>query len=328
MEALRTEVRTWPRLLAAFAGAMVVLAVVSAFGYAIDDRVLVGALIWAKPLKFSLSFALYAVTLGWLVARLHDSRVSRIARRASAVFVAASTLEMAAIVLQVVRGRQSHFNFSTGFDAAVFAAMGAMVSVIMLALVVIAVCLIVQGPLADRAATWAIRLGLGISLTGLCVGFLMLLPTRAQTLAGTSGGLRGAHSVGVADGGPSIPLLGWSTTGGDLRIAHFVGMHAIQALPLLALALTLIPAAAGLSARTRERVVFFAGFGYVGVFALTLWQALRGQALTAPDGLTLTALAALVLAVATGGAAIVLTARRDDERPDRRAHREATGVPA
>lgn len=211
--------------------------------------------------------------------------------------------------VQVIRGQQSHFNVSTGFDALVFGVMGALVGVIYVCTLLVAAALIASRT-ADRAVTWAVRLGLSIAVAGLSVGFLMLMPTAAQSAHTGAATLRGAHSVGVPDGGPGLPLLGWSTTGGDLRVAHFLGMHALQALPLIAIALTLIPHAARLSERIRVRIVFLAAFAYAGVVALTLWQALRGQSLVAPDSVTLVAVAVLIAVGGLGAAAIIHTTRR------------------
>lgn len=314
MIGLCRTIRTWHPPLIGFALAMTVLVMVSAVGYVVDPRVLVGAPIWAKPLKFGVSFAVYAVTLAWMLSLLQRPRLQRLGRRTGTVLAVASSVEMAAIVLQVIRGRQSHFNESTPFDAAVYAAMGGTVVVIFTCAVIVAVAVAVT-PLADRAITWAVRLGLGICLAGMAVGFLMVVPRAAQLQGDT--GTVGAHSVGVADGGAALPFLGWSTTGGDLRIAHLIGMHALQALPLLALTLTLLPVAARSTARTRVQIVVLAAVAYAGVVALTLWQALRGQAVIHPD--TTTGLAAVVLlgVLAVGALAIGYDARRGSDGLER-----------
>jgi hypothetical protein len=104
----------------------------------------------------------------------------------------------------------------------------------------------------------------------------------------------GGHSVGVPDGGPGVPLTAWSTTGGDLRIPHFVGMHGIQMMLLVALGLTHLVA----NERVRLRLVLLAAAGYAGLVALVTWQALRGEPLIHPTATTLRALAALVGVVA------------------------------
>jgi hypothetical protein len=113
----------------------------------------------------------------------------------------------------------------------------------------------------------------------------------------------GAHAVGVPDGGPGLPLTGWSTTGGDLRIGHAIGLHALQ---VLAAVLAQVPdrlldetaGAPGLDRRRRLRRRDGA----------TTWQALRAQPLLSPDAATLTA--ATVLVVATGGAAVLAVVRQ------------------
>ena len=278
--------------------AMVGLAVVSAAGLVVDDRVLAGAPIWLKPLKFSVSIAVYAATLTWLISLV--DRGARTARRLGTVIAVALLAEMVVIVGQVLRGRQSHFNVATPLDSALFSAMGLTIALVWVATAWLGVLVLMQR-LDDRATVWALRLALPIALAGIGFGFLMTRPTAAQleTMDDTPPTLVGAHSVGVVDGGAGLPLVNWSTEGGDLRVPHFVGMHALQALPLLALGLLLlsrrIPRLADV--RVRTRLLIAAGTGYAGLTALVLWQALRGQSVADPDALTLGAGAGVAVTV-------------------------------
>ncbi|MFG2225733.1 hypothetical protein [Streptomyces sp. NPDC048644] len=280
---------------------MAALAVVSAVGLIADDRVLIGAPIWLKPFKFAVSFAAYGLTLAWMLGRRGPSRTGRWAAHA---VVAAGAVEMAIIVGQTVRGRPSHFNVETPLDQILFRVMGLTIVVLWTATLVIAVTVFRTG-LGDRAATWAIRLGLLLALAGLLLGGLMLLPTPEQQAAGALRTAIGAHSVGVPDGGPAMPVTGWNTTGGDLRIPHFFGMHALQALPLL---LHGIEALAGRfprlrAERVRLRLVLVAAGSAAALLALLTWQALRGQALLHPDGATIGATAAVLSCTALGALA-------------------------
>jgi len=139
-----------------------------------------------------------------------------------------------------------------------------------------------------------------ISAIGMATAFFMVTPTPeqgARIAAGYGPRIVGAHSVGVADGGPGLPVLGWSTVGGDLRIAHFVGLHALQVLPFLGWLLTrrkglLAPLTAG----DRLALVWCAGMAYLGLVLTLTRQALRGQSVVHPD--TRTVAAATFLAVA------------------------------
>lgn len=175
------------------------------------------------------------------------------------------------------------------------------------------------------------RSGALVSLVGLALGGLMLSPTDEQSPQaeqGTLGRVIGAHTVGAPDGGPGMPITDWSTVGGDLRIPHFVGMHALQALPLLAMLLTLL---ARRWTRLRDdtvraRIIIVGGLSYTAVLALLTWQALRGQPLIRPDGLTLTALSALLVAssVSVLWALRERTSYEDDDRIRNRHRHEST----
>ncbi|MFI6963999.1 hypothetical protein [Streptomyces sp. NPDC050255] len=293
--------RTWHRPLVLFAAAMAVLTVVSGVGLLVDDRVLAGSAIWFKPFKFAVSFVVYALALAWMLTLLTRGR--RTGWWAGTVVALTGLVEMAIIVGQVVRGKRSHFNNATPFDASLFAAMGATVVILWAGTLVIAI-LLLRARIADRASAWAIRSGVFLALVGAGFGFLMTQPSKEQRAAGNldTADVIGAHAVGVPDGGPSMPLTGWSTTGGDLRIPHFVGMHALQLLPLFLLALVaLAPRLARLrDPRVRLRLVRVASGAYAAVTALVAWQALRGQALIHPDGATLTATALVLAATAAG----------------------------
>lgn len=303
------RVRDLHRPLVWFSASMALLALVSVGGLLLDERILVGVPIWTKPFKFAVSFVAYCMTLAWMLTLLPRAR--RAGWWAGTVLAVASAVEMVLITTQVIRGRQSHFNNETAFDAAVFQAMGLTVVVLWLAALVIAI-LLLRARILDRATAWAVRLGSLIALAGAAVGFLMVQPTPDQLAAGDDAAIVGAHSVGVPDGGPSMPVTGWSTTGGDLRIAHFFGMHALQVIPLLLLALVaLAPRFARLrDERVRLRLTLVVSGTYAAVFALVTWQALRGQALLDPDGTTLATAGALALIAAAATASALRTPSR------------------
>lgn len=279
---------------------MVVTAAMSAGGLLFDDRMLAGEPIWLKPLKFSVSIALYTFTWSWLLSL--QQRRRRWMWWSATVAALLLGLEMVIIVGQVVRGRASHFNNTTPLDNTLFTIMGMAITIVWILGMAQGVVLL-RERIPDRAMAMAIRLGVVLGSIGIGLAFLMTGPTPDQADAlqhGLTPDRVGAHSVGVPDGGPGMPVTGWSTTGGDLRIPHFVGIHALQVLPLVAMLL----AAAGrrmsrfADAGVRTRLVLIAGVAYAGLTALVTWQALRGQSLVHPDLLTLTALGALLAAAA------------------------------
>jgi hypothetical protein len=257
----------------------------------LDPRVITGAPAWAKPAKFGLSIAFYSFTLVWMLG--YVSGHPRLVRWVGNLTALALAVELALIVLQVVRGVRSHFNYSTPFDTTVFMSMAFFI-VLTWVMGLVAAVLLLRQRLLDPVLAWSLRLGLLVALVGAGLAFLMTgHPTPAQLAlikAGQPSPEIGAHSVGVEDGGPGLPFLGWSTTGGDLRIPHFLGLHALQAIPLAGFAVT------RLFRRRRVALVWTVGIAYLGFVLLLTWQALRGQSIVAPDALTLTVFGAWALA--------------------------------
>jgi hypothetical protein len=268
----------------------------------VDPKVITGVNGWIKPFKFTVSVAIYAATLLWLLTLVQGRR--RWVQAAANVTAFALMVEIVLIILQVVRGTTSHFNIATPYDAAIFSTMGALITLVAVFNLMVGIWLVFQR-MPDPVLAWSVRLGVLISFAGMLVGYLMTAgPTPAQLAAAQAGQpltIVGAHSVGVGDGGPGLPLVGWSTVGGDLRIGHFLGLHAMQVLPLLGFALTRAWATRRWSRRQRTQLVWLGGAAYLGFTGIVTWQALRGQSIVAPDMLTL----GIALAAVVGGMALL-----------------------
>jgi hypothetical protein len=292
------------------AAAMLALALPTAALAALDPVAITGTDGWVKPLKFELSIALYAVTLAWLVTRLRRGR--RLAGVLGTVAGALLVVEMVIILGAAALGTTSHFNVSTPAHATAFAVMGVSIAAVWLITAVVGV-LLWRSPSGDAAFDLSVRAGVVIALAGMAVAFLMTSPTSEQL--SDFRGIAGAHTVGAADGGPGLPLLGWSTVAGDLRVPHFVGMHALQALPLLVLALSLAArrwpwAAAVLTPRTRLQLVALASAGWAAALGLLTWQALAGQSVVAPAGAVLAVSSATAAVLVAAAVVVLLRARR------------------
>lgn len=281
--------------LAIATAASIAVCLLAVVGLLFDPQVITGVPAWIKPLKFGLSTAIYCATFIWLLTFVKGHpRLTGLVSYATALSL---VVELVIIILQVFRGATSHFNISTSFDAALWSVMATFIMIVFLAALLTAVLLMFQK--MSGAFGWSLRLGVLLSIAGMGIAFLMTSsPTPAQRAAMADGHAPasfGAHSVGVEDGGPGLPFVGWSTIGGDLRIPHFVGLHALQVLPLLGFLLGLRKT---LAEGQRIRLIWIAALGYLGLIGLFTWQALRGQPLINPDALTLAAFGALALSVA------------------------------
>src|SRR5262249_25353684 len=287
---------------------MVAVLAAAGLGLAVDPRTIAGAPAWLKPAKFGASIGIYGFTLVWMFRYLEDwPRTRQIAGWTTAVV---GVIEAGLISVQAARGTTSHFNVATPIDRTIFAVMGTAILVQWIASLAVAVALWRQR-FDDAAFGWALRLGMIISVAGAGMGGLMTRPTDAQLAAARATHrieVAGAHTVGGPDGGPGLPGTKWSTEHGDLRVPHFLGLHAMQALPALSILLARVRRR--MSPAERARLVRVAGASYAGLLALLLWQALRGQSVVAPGGAMITAL--VTWALATLAAGVVAAAARGE----------------
>ncbi len=225
----------------------------------IDTRTVNGIGVWIKPIKFLISLALYYATLAWFCAYLPaDVLRSRAGRFTIHVPIVVGMLEMVWLIAAAMHGVPSHFNRDPLW---LLAYRGAGVGATLLMLAVL-----VQGILIARHRSVpvppALRLGAVLGAILAFAGTMVFAGYMART---------SAHWVGgVASDAAGLALLGWSRSGGDLRVAHFWATHASQLLPLFA----------WLVVRTRPRIavpaVIVGAIAYGAFVVCTFTQALDG----------------------------------------------------
>lgn len=183
----------------------------------VNDTQVLGINAWIKPLKFFASITVFVWSMAWYMDYLPDQWH---VKPYSWLTIVVLAFELVWISYQASRGQLSHFNVSSPLNGTMFALMGIAIAIMTLYTAYIGILFFrYDFPTLPVAYLWGIRLGIIVFVIFAFEGFLM--------------GSNLAHTVGAPDGGPGLPLVNWSITAGDLRVAHFVGMHALQVLPLL-----------------------------------------------------------------------------------------------
>jgi hypothetical protein len=304
----------WPLTMLGVAMILVFLGALA--GVLVDHRAITGAPAWLKPAKFALSVSVYCFTFVWLLGFVESQ--PRLARFAANVTVISFIVEMTVILTQAARGTTSHFNMTTPLNTFLWLTMGAFIVVVWTMTLLLAILLLFER-IPDRPFAWSLRLGLLVSLVGMAAGFFMVRPTpeqRATMAAGRVPRIVGAHSFGIADGGPGLPVVGWSTVGGDLRVAHFLGIHAMQVLPFFGWCIVRRRKAfARFKEVHRLALISTVGFAYLGLVLLLVWQALRRQSVIHPDVQTLAAGLVLLALAGVSTWVIAAHAKRTDTNP-------------
>lgn len=181
-----------------------------------DSQQVLGISRWIKPMKFFFSVWVMLWTMGWLLFYLDSKRKVIII---SWLIIITMFVENFLITMQSVRGVPSHFNVADSFNGMIFGIMGIAILVFTFTATYIEWLFSRQKHFSISSSyLWSIRLGLL---------FFIIFSVEAGLMLS-----RLSHTVGGVDGGPGLPFINWSTEHGDLRIAHFFGIHSLQILPL------------------------------------------------------------------------------------------------
>jgi len=244
-------------VLAAYGLGLLILAIPLLALQLIDARLLNGVSVWVKPVKFLVSVGIFALTAAWFFGYIRPERRKALLPRISiAMLIGGGSFELVWICWQASQGLESHFNTGTLFFTLMYALMG------LFAVILVGSTLPLAWEIGRRPAAGLRPDFVAAVVIGLLLTFM---------LGGGLGGYMSAqpgHSVGATGG--HVPLFGWNRSGGDLRIAHFLGIHAQQALPILAM-LT-----GGLAATRRWAILAGGTLAYVGLTLALFAQAVAG----------------------------------------------------
>ena len=216
---------------------------------AFDDKQLLGISRWIKPAKFFLSVGIMVWTMGWI---LYYLQAKKSVRTISWLIVISMFFENGIIAYQAIREERSHFNVTNSRNSMLFSLMRLFILVFTFTALYAVYLFFKQKDFSITPSYyWGIRMGLLLFIFFSLEGGLMLSLM--------------SHTVGGKDGGVGLPLVNWSTKYGDLRIAHFLGLHSLQLLPL----------AGYYIAKSKKQIIMISIIYFLIVMAL-LAQALNG----------------------------------------------------
>jgi hypothetical protein len=265
----------------------------------LDSRQLLGVSVWEKPIKFYISVSISSFTYSWLSSFL--TRGGRWVKLTGFVIAMSLAVEIVIILAMASIGETSHFNVSTPTAIAIWSIMATFISIVLFSTIFISLMIFFQKQ-QEFNLKLALALGSINTAVGMGLAYLMTWPTATQ-LANYQG-IAGAHAVGVSDGGPGLPFLGWSTVAGDLRVGHFFGLHSIQVAGILLAVSLLLPLA------FRVPLLIVGNLTWLGFVGLVTWQSLRAEPFASPSALTLTGLAVLLAVAALSFALLVMAQSR------------------
>ena len=234
-----------------------------------DSRLFQGVSVWHKPWKFQISTVLYWWSLAWFISFFGATEQFNLSRRFIVwMSLIAGLFEVVYISWQGAFGLASHYNISSPFYGAMYTAMG-----IFAVLLTSTSGVLGYTVLRDRSQTYATSVGMRHAIGwGLIISSVLGIVTGAILGGRTSSG---GHWVGgTTNDALGLMVLNWSRDGGDLRVAHFFALHAMQILPVIAmLFFWLTP---NMNPNTSKRFIWLLATGYAGFCTFTLMQALSG----------------------------------------------------
>lgn len=209
-----------------------------------------------KPVRFLLSIGTYLLTLSYVYNFVQPPRFQGLLPSLTVwISLIGCSLELTFIITQAARARRSHFNNATRFDAAINALMA-----------VVALPFLSGGiPLIIEIATHPRSGSNPLMLEAILTGFIVM-----QILGGGTGVMMGIiQGNGSRAGSRRVPLFGWTLAGGDIRVAHFFAIHAVEIFPVVAGAILFLDPASALSLWRLFSLTYIALTIYLGYWAWT-----------------------------------------------------------
>jgi hypothetical protein len=209
---------------------------------------------WYKPFKFAFSTFLFAWAMAWYCYYLPNFNINSF----NWTVIILLGFEIFYIAFQASKGQLSHYNLSTPVYAALYSMMALAATLVTLYTAYIGVLFFTNSfPELPNYYVWAIRLSIILFVVFSFEGFAM--------------GSKLNHSVGALNDNSNLFIIGWSKTVGDLRVSHFIGMHALQVLPFLSYYVL-----------KNTKLTFGLSIIYGMLAIMTLIQALKGRPFIKP----------------------------------------------